>query len=123
MFLSWFRAYRELEARATALADRADFLASENVRLAARLDTLTDKLAAAQRSEIDSLQKVADANARRHGGPIFDLASAIPVKPNFEPIPKERVQATSRIEEMERQFNADVAAMYAPPTGPATKTQ
>lgn len=102
-FLRCFRAYRELEAE--LVRERARTSVAES-----QLREMTDRFAQAQRSEIESTRKVADAFARRHGGPVFDIAGEIPIRPDeFEPIPRSKAQASSLVEQMERDFHAELA--------------
>lgn len=120
-FLRLFSAYRNLEAQyklqegvIQKLEKSVDGKIDMLMRTVTQLDAerarnadLLNRLEAAMRSEIESTRKVADANARKHGAPIFDLANEIPVRPEaFQPIPKDRQQASSLVEQLERDFYA-----------------
>lgn len=124
-FLRLFPAFRELQASLAAVTAALDSVRHEcdtlSVILAdlrARLEDerkqnreLMAQVSAAQRSEIDATRKMADSLARRYSGPIFDLASELPVRPeSYEPIPKQRPQGTAVLADMERQFEEELKA-------------
>ena len=104
-FLRLFAAYRELEAQNASLGDKIDSLAAERAETMLQFTALTQKIDAARQSEIDTLRKVADHAARKHGHPIFDLASELPVRPEaYEAVPKVKMQGSDLVEQMEREF-------------------
>lgn len=104
-FLRLFSEFRQLEAMNASLFEKIDTLTDQRTLLLSQLSEVTVKLDDARKSEIESLRKVADHQARKHGAGIFDLASEIPVRPEaYEPIPRGKPQGSDLADQMEREF-------------------
>lgn len=110
-FLRLFDSYVRLESRAESAELRAELLMQENVRLCQRVDALFQQVTSAQASEIAATRQVADAFARRYGGPVYGLAGELPSVTNFEPIPKAHPQGSDLVAQMERDFFAEMREM------------
>lgn len=110
-FLRLFDTYVRLESRVETAELRAELLTHENVRLTQRVDVLSQQVSDAQKSEIAATRQVADAFARRYGGPVYGIAGELPAVTNFEPIPKQRPQGSDLVAQAERDFFAEMEKM------------
>lgn len=104
-FLRWFEAFRVLERQVDILLAKIDTLIDQRTAMLQELAAVNARLDAAYKSEIEATRKVADAAARKHGAPIFDLANELPMTTSaWEPIPKIKPQGAALVEQMEREF-------------------